>query len=79
MKQVYKCDYCKFIGIEEEVRKHEQKHIENYDIKDCYTCKNLGQLRFEEKNIKYECKAGKEIPTGSIYRYCDLYEQKEKL
>ena len=78
MKPVYKCDYCSFMGTEDEVREHEPLCYENYDVKGCYTCKHRGKLEFKDKNIKYECEAGKDIPTGSIYKYCDLYEQKEK-
>lgn len=78
MKPVYKCDYCSFMGTEEEVKEHEPKCTENYDMRSCYTCKNRGKLSMEGRNIKYECKAGKNIPSGNIYQYCDLYERKEK-
>lgn len=78
MKPVYKCDYCSFMGTKEEVREHEPKCHENYDMKSCYTCKNRGRLSFEEKNIKYECESGKDIPSGCIISHCDLYKRKEK-
>lgn len=78
MKPVYKCDYCSFMGTEDEVKKHEPDCTENYDMKNCYTCKHRGKLSFKEKDIKYECEVGKDIPVGCIIKYCDLYEQKEK-
>ena len=77
MKPVYKCDYCDKMGTEEEIREHEEKCTENYDKKSCYTCKNKGKLTIENKLCKYECKAGKDIPAGSIYQFCELYERKE--
>ena len=78
MKQVYKCDYCSFMGTEEEVREHEPKCPENYDRRSCSTCKNRGRLRTEEAGIKYDCEKGKDIPVGKEYINCDSYEQKEK-
>lgn len=78
MKPVYKCDYCSFMGTEEEVREHEPKCTENYDMKSCYTCKNRGRLSMVDFKIKYECEVGRDIPAGCIIKHCDLYEQKEK-
>lgn len=78
MKPVYKCDYCSFMGTEEEVKQHEPVCHENYDMKGCYTCKNRGRLHMVEGKIKYDCEAGKDIPVGMILTNCDLYDQKEK-
>lgn len=78
MKQVYKCDYCSFMGTEEEVREHEPNCHGNYDMRSCYTCKNRGKLTMEESKVKYECEVGKDVPAGCIIKYCDSYEQKEK-
>lgn len=78
MKQVYKCDYCSFMGTEEEVRDHETKCPDNHDRRSCSTCKNRGRLRTEEFGIKYDCEKGKDIPVGKEYVNCELYEQKEK-
>ena len=75
MKQVYKCDYCTFMGTEEEVKEHEPKCINNYDLKNCYTCKNRGRLTMEYSQVKYKCEKGKDIPAGHIINYCDSYEQ----
>lgn len=77
MKPVYKCDYCSFIGTEDEVREHEPQCYENYDMKSCWTCKHRGKMTMEDKLIKYECEVGKDIPVGNIFQYCDLYERKE--
>ena len=78
MKLVYKCDYCSFMGTKEEVKEHEPNCYENYDMRNCYTCKNRGKIMMKESKIKYECKKGKNIPEGCIVNHCDLYEQKEK-
>ena len=78
MKPVFKCDYCKFMGTEEEVREHEPNCFDNFDMKSCLTCKNRGKLTMEESKIKYECKKGRDVPAGKIYQNCDLYERKEK-
>lgn len=77
MKPVFKCDYCKFMGTEEEVKEHEPKCTDNYDRKSCYTCVHK-QYKPREKQWCYECKAGKEIPEGKIFEFCPQYERREK-
>ena len=77
MKSVFKCDYCEFMGTEEETREHELKCIDNYDRKSCYTCTHK-QLVSQEKQWYYKCKLGKEIPVGKIFEFCTQYERKEK-
>ena len=79
MKQVYKCDYCSFMGTEDEVREHELICIDNYDRKSCFTCihKKFGRIN-ENGSATYECKAGKEIPEGKYFEFCPKYERKEK-
>lgn len=73
MKPVFKCDYCNFMGTEEEVQAHEITCVENYDRKSCFTCKY--------KTIKtlnqYECDLGKEIPEGKICEFCQQYERRD--
>jgi hypothetical protein len=76
MKPVFKCDYCKFMGTEEEVREHEPICTDNYDRKSCYTCVHK-QYKPREKQWCYECKAGKEIPEGQQFVNCDMYEWDE--
>lgn len=78
MKPVFKCDYCTFMGTEDEVRIHEENCTENHTKKNCYTCIHKGKISMVEGNIKYECKKGKDIPVGHIINYCDMYEQVEK-
>ena len=77
MKPVFKCDSCKFMGTEEEVREHEPKCIDNYDRRSCYTCIHK-KLEPREKQWCYKCKAGKEIPDGKFFELCPQYERKEK-
>ena len=34
MQPVFKCEYCRFMGTEEEVKKHEAECVDNYDNPD---------------------------------------------
>ena len=38
MKPVYKCDFCNYMGIAEDVEAHEKVCKYNPAIKHCYTC-----------------------------------------
>lgn len=38
MKEVFKCDYCNYIGTKEEVMEHEKVCLNNPDVKCCYNC-----------------------------------------
>lgn len=78
MKPVFKCDYCDFVGTENEVTNHEPNCRENYNMKSCYTCKHNEKAEFVEGGIKYICDKGKDIPVNNIYEFCDEYEKKEK-
>lgn len=78
MKPVFKCDYCNFMGTEEEVREHEPKCIYNYDRKSCYTCKHRnGLTKTKDNEITYKCMLDKDIPFKSVYEFCPEYERKE--
>lgn len=76
MKPVFKCDYCKFMGTEEEVKEHEPICTDNYDRKSCYTCAHK-MMKSKDKQWCYECKLGKEITVGTIYEFCPQYERRE--
>ena len=78
MKQVYKCDYCSYMGTEEEVKKHEPTCHNNYDAKNCYTCKHQGFGGMEDNLIKYKCQKEIDIPAGHVCCFCKSYERKEK-
>lgn len=78
MKPVYKCDYCFYMGTEEEVKEHEPKCFYNYDMKNCYTCKHKMFGGMEDSLVKYKCENDIDIPAGYIYDFCDSYERKEK-
>ena len=78
MKPVFKCDYCSHMGTKDEIREHEEKCYENYDRKSCFTCKFRGKINMENHLVKYDCEKGKDIPSGKIFEFCDLYERKEK-
>lgn len=74
MKPVFKCDYCNFIGTEEEVKEHEPGCFDNYDRKSCHTCLNK-----QFNGLKgFKCDCGIEIPEGKIYEFCPSYKRKEK-
>ena len=78
MKPVFKCDYCTFMGTEEEVAKHEPECYENYNMKSCYTCIHKDGIMKTGEDWSYKCKAGLDIPANSIYKFCSKYERKEK-
>ena len=78
MKPVFKCDYCKFMGTEEEVKEHELTCMDNYDRKSCYTCQHRGKLSMVNNFVKYECNKEIDIPEGNIFEFCKSYERKEK-
>lgn len=77
MKPVFKCDYCSMMDTEEKIRGHEPKCMDNYDRKSCYTCQHK-KMTSKDGKWRFECKAGKEIPEGNIYEFCDVYIRKEK-
>lgn len=77
MKPVFKCDYCSMMDTEEKIREHEPKCTDNYDRKSCYTCQHK-KLSSKDKKWIYKCKAGKEIPEGKIFEFCELYIRKDK-
>ena len=73
MKPVFKCDYCDFIGVEPEVKKHEAECSENYTRRSCFTCKHRGY-----SSLSFTCDCGKVIPEGKVYELCPKYEREEK-
>lgn len=75
MKPAFKCDYCKFIGDEEQVKEHELNCMYNHDRKSCYTCTHR---QFKGLNL-INCDCGIEIPEGKIYEFCKSYERKDKI
>lgn len=73
MKPVFKCDYCSQMGTEEEIKKHEPECYHNYDLKGCNTCVHK-KFKHIDKDIVYECKKGRDIPKGQMYKDCELYK-----
>ena len=71
MKLIYRCEYCDFTGIEEDVLKHEETCNKNYNLKSCLTCKHCSTDGIK----KMECKQGKEIPEGKMFERCPLHEK----
>lgn len=74
MKPVFKCEYCNFIGTAEDVQEHEPNCTDNYNKKDCMTCKHCDMISLL---TSIKCNCGKEIPSGHVYTGCDKYERKE--
>lgn len=77
MKQIFKCDYCSKMGIEEEIREHELECTNNYDRRSCFTCIHR-KVASKDNQVCYECKIGQEIPQGKIFEFCNTYEREEK-
>lgn len=77
MKPVFKCDYCNFMGTEEEVKEHEPICMNNYDRRSCYTCQHKGKLSLVNNLVKYECNKEIDIPEGNIFEFCSSYERHE--
>lgn len=73
MKPLFRCDYCDFTGVEEEVIKHEETCMHNHTRRSCSTCKHATL-----KSLNYECAVGKDVPKGQMYTGCDCYEWDEK-
>lgn len=70
MKPIYRCEYCDFTGVEEEVLKHEENCHKNYNLKSCLTCKHCKTDGFKI----VECKQGREILEGKMYIGCSKHE-----
>ena len=78
MKPVFKCDYCQFMGTEEEVSKHEPRCFDNHDRRSCYTCVHRGELNMVNGLLNYKCKKCVPIPRGTILEFCESYERAPK-
>ena len=74
MKQIFRCEYCDKLGTAEEISKHEEECIHNYDKRSCLTCKHK-ELQGLHQVI---CGVGKEIARDCIIEYCPCYEWDEK-
>lgn len=73
MKQLFRCEYCSEQGTAEEITKHEEECIYNYNKKSCFTCKHR-----DNKIFNIICKANKEIPDGKYIEGCSEYEWDEQ-
>lgn len=73
MKQIFRCEYCTEQGTVEEIMKHEETCLYNYNKKSCWTCKHA-----ENKFAYIECRAGVHIEKGKYMEGCSAYEWDEK-
>jgi hypothetical protein len=73
MKQLFRCEYCDQTGTAEEIQKHEEECMYNYNKRSCWTCKHA-----EVCLPTVTCKAGKEIPKDNYIKNCDRYENDGK-
>lgn len=73
MKQLFRCEYCTEVGTEEEIIKHEQECIYNYNRRSCFTC-----MHKKSNFVAITCGLGKEIPSGTYMEQCSSYEWDEK-
>ena len=76
MKPAFKCDYCEFMGTEEEVKEHEVSCVYNYDRSSCHTCK-YKKTELKDGKCVYKCMADIDIPDGKMYEFCKSYERRE--
>ena len=74
MKPVFKCEYCDFMGTEEQVEKHEDTCFNNYNKRSCLTCKHKEIVKWNQ----YGCKCGNNIPENQIYEFCRDYDREEQ-
>ena len=79
MKQIFKCEYCNFMGIEEVVKEHEKICSYNGVHKDCESCKyaSLDFSSIVKNTVSFVCKKGKTIPEGKKLLNCDLHETRD--
>jgi sarcosine oxidase delta subunit len=73
MKQIFRCEYCTEYGTAEEIMKHEEKCIYNYNKKSCLTCKYA-----ENKFACINCQAGVELEQGKYMEGCSKYAWDER-
>ena len=74
MKPVFKCDYCSFMGTEEEVKEHETKCVKNYTRRSCSTCRHQKYKTI----MSFECTEGVEVPDNHIVEFCSKYNRREE-
>lgn len=78
MKAVFKCDYCDFMGIEEEVKQHESECYHNYDLKSCTTCAYKKSYPSKETlGLNFKCSCGLELPEGKMMINCKKHKREE--
>ena len=73
MKPVYKCDWCKTMGSEEEILEHEKTCMRNINLHSCHTCDNRKGL------TTLEWKVGVNIPENHYIQHCDKWEEGKPL
>ena len=72
MKQVYKCDYCRFMGSKKEVEEHERECVNNYDRRSCYTCEHSSL----KSRTQFSCDCGVELEENHIKEFCKQYNRR---
>ena len=77
MKPLFRCEYCDFTGIEEEVKEHEEKCIYN---RTCFSCKHKLKIENVKEGDGYNivCDKAIEIPSNHIIEFCPEYEKEER-
>lgn len=73
MKQLFRCEYCTEVGTEEEIVKHEQECIYNYNRRSCFTCAHK-----KGNYLAITCDLGRELESGKYMEGCSKYEWDEK-
>lgn len=73
MRQIFKCEYCAFLGTEEEVIAHEKVCTSNYNRKSCYTCMHQKY----KTGVGFSCAKDIQILDGKINEFCECYEREK--
>ena len=74
MQPVFKCDFCSFMGSQQEVQEHTRKCTNNFERKNCLSC-----VHKSWEGVDFKCDCGKHIPAGQMIEFCDQYEYKKKV
>ena len=69
MKQVFKCDYCNFMGIQDVVAEHEKTCTSNPK---CICCSNC---RYKRGTIFQSCVKGRSTPLLTNIYNCPDFEK----
>lgn len=75
MKPVFKCEWCEYMGDEDDVLFHEEKCTEHPRTCKCWSCKHAKRIRGKNYEVVIECPArGSHKPLDSWDPMCCDWE-----